>query len=142
MASDIVSQHKRLLLLPNNDLWKRQRKIMHEILGPSKRKVFEPWQELETRVLLYEYLTRPDKWHKAHARFANSVIMNVVFGRRTRIDDPALFEINRVSEEFVQLLDPAGSLVDALPFLARTPIPRVLQPWRWWGDRLYQETLR
>ncbi|KAF5574468.1 cytochrome P450 monooxygenase [Fusarium subglutinans] len=50
---------------------------MHQILNNTKSTVFQPFQDLESRALLYHYMKKPDRWWEANARFANSIIMSV-----------------------------------------------------------------
>jgi hypothetical protein len=50
------------------------------------KKFSEP-MELESTVMLHEYLQEPDNYFQHHARFTNSVVMMVAFGRRTEKDD-------------------------------------------------------
>jgi len=142
MAGEIVSRNKRLVFLPHNELWKMERKIMHEILGPSQKDLFAPLQDIETRALLHDYLIGPQNWYKAHGRYSNSIIMNVIFGRRTKSNDANLAELLEISENFLHLFEPCTSFIDSFPFLNKLPIPRRLQPWRWWGDREYERTLK
>lgn len=141
MGADIVSGGKRLLFLPNNDLFKLQRKIAHEVLGPGQKNVFAPHQDLESRALLYEYLVRPEDWWLAHARYSSSVIMNVVFGRRTKLGDENVINILTMGEKVFEVMQPGSNLVDAFPFLAKVPLPKWMQPWRWTGDKYYKKTL-
>ncbi|OQV03387.1 hypothetical protein CLAIMM_08436 [Cladophialophora immunda] len=140
MAHSLASGGKRILVMPYGDLWRRERKIMHQILANTKRRIFEPFQDIESRALLYEYLHEPDLWPRSHHRYANSVIMSVVFGRRTSLKDPYLLELLHTSEQFVRYLMPARSVVDVFPFLAKIPWLKTWQPWRWYGDELYRRT--
>ncbi|KAK1846901.1 cytochrome p450 [Colletotrichum chrysophilum] len=140
MAYDLVSRGKRTLLMPYGDLWRRERKVMHQILNATQRNIFEPFQDLESKALLLNYLERPDEWWKSHGAFSGSVIMSVVFGRRAGVDDANLSDSLAVSEEFVEYLMPGRAIVDHFPFLANIPWFKSLQPWRWYGDDLYERT--
>ncbi|KAI8167049.1 Cytochrome P450 monooxygenase COX1 [Colletotrichum sp. SAR 10_70] len=140
MAYDLVSRGKRTLLMPYGDLWRRERKVMHQILNATQRNIFEPFQDLESKALLLNYLERPDEWWKSHGAFSGSVIMSVVFGRRAGVDDANLSDSLAVSEEFVEYLMPGRAIVDHFPFLADIPWFKALQPWRWYGDDLYKRT--
>ncbi|KAE9574997.1 hypothetical protein CGMCC3_g8928 [Colletotrichum fructicola] len=140
MAYDLVSRGKRTLLMPYGDLWRRERKVMHQILNATQRNIFEPFQDLESKALLLNYLERPEEWWKSHGAFSGSVIMSVVFGRRAGVDDANLSDSLAVSEEFVEYLMPGRAIVDHFPFLADIPWFKALQPWRWYGDDLYKRT--
>lgn len=140
MAYDLISNQKRTLLMPYGNLWRRERKIMHMILNVNQQTSFEPFQDLESRALLYHYLQNPNNWWNAHGTFSGSIILSVVFGRRASLDDPNLAASLAVSEEFVQFLAPGRAVVDILPFLMKIPWFKNLQPWRWYGDDLYRRT--
>jgi hypothetical protein len=142
MAYDLISNQKRTLLMPYGDLWRRERKIMHQILNVNQQVSFEPFQDVESRALLYHYLENPDNWWKAHGTFSGSVIMSVVFGRRAGLHDANMKASLAVSEEFVDYLAPGRALVDIFPFLIRVPWLKSLQPWRWYGDDLHRRTKR
>jgi len=114
---------------------------MHQILNNTQHSIFEPCQDVESRALLYQYLRNPEAFAQATERFANSVIMNVTFGRRTEIGDPDLAVLLENFGEFVKYLSPGRSVVDVIPVLGRLTWLKSLQPWRWYGDRLYRRTL-
>ncbi|EKG14271.1 Cytochrome P450 [Macrophomina phaseolina MS6] len=140
MAGEILSGGKRIVFMPYGDLWKWERKVVHEILGPAKKEMFAPYQDTESRALLYEYLTQPDKWHLSNARYSSSVIMSVVFGRRTKLNDENVARIVQANDELTKVFEPGSNLIDAFPFLGRIPLPKSIQPWRWWGDAQYEQT--
>jgi len=141
MAQELLSQGHRMLLMPYGEDWRRQRKVMHQILNNTQHSIFEPCQDVESRALLYQYLRNPEAFAQATERFANSVIMNVTFGRRTEIGDPDLAVLLENFGEFVKYLSPGRSVVDVIPVLGRLTWLKSLQPWRWYGDRLYRRTL-
>lgn len=92
MANDLVSRGNRMLLMPYGDLWRRERKMMHQILNSSQLKNFEHFQDNQSAILMLDYLTEPQKWHVAHGRFSNSIIMSYLFGKPTELDDPRTAE--------------------------------------------------
>lgn len=142
MAHQLISSGNRILLMPYGDLWRRERKIMHQILNVNQKAIFEPYQDIESRALLFEYSRLPHLFWSSHARYANSVVMSVVFGRRSKLDDPELKELLGTAEEFVQYLIPGRALVDVVPWLVNIPWLKVWQPWRWYADDLYKRTRR
>jgi len=141
MPGDIASGGKRLVFMPYGKLWKWERKVIHEIIGPGNRDVFAPIQDIESKALLYQYLTEPGLWNQANARYANSLIMSLVYGRRTKLGDPSVNRIIDTSNEIMKMFEPGSNLIDSFPFLARIPLPHSIQPWRWWGDSVYKNSL-
>lgn len=72
MASDLISRGNRMLMMPYGDLWRRERKMMHQIPNSSQLKNFEHFQDTESALLMADYLREPEKWYLPHGRFANS----------------------------------------------------------------------
>ncbi|PVH73673.1 cytochrome P450 [Cadophora sp. DSE1049] len=130
MTQDIMSGGARMLLMPHSDRWRNQRKIMHSILnGKSAETTFVPYQELEVKQLVYDYLNNSDNFHVCNQRFSNSVITSVVFGRRSGLHDKQLKEILDLVEILGQyLFHPLKNIPDVFPWLHNLPKP--LQWWR------------
>ena len=131
-----------MVLMPYGDTWRRQRKLTHQVLSISNQRIFKPSQDLESKALMYELLTEPERWYLSLGRFSSSVILSVVFGIRTRNGDPNLMAIYKTQEEFVPYTMPGASIVDSFPFLAKIPFFKAAQPWRWKGDAIYNRTVK
>ncbi|KAL2845876.1 cytochrome P450 [Aspergillus pseudoustus] len=107
--------------LNNGEKWRQSRKMWQAILNGSAAKQYLPYQELETRQLLFDLLRAPTEWRDHIERYSNSVAMTMVNGRRI-IDaaDP------RVKETIQDLYDLAetgvrGAFLDSWPFLWKLP---------------------
>lgn len=111
---------------------------MHQILSTRQKDVFQPFQDLESKNLLYDYLHNPGKWYLANGRFANSVIMSVVFGTRSTLDDPEVVALFETIEMFLEEQQPGKNVVDGFPILAT--LPKALQWWRPRGERIFNIT--
>ena len=116
-ASGLLSSNSRMVLMPYGDRWRLLRRILHSVLNKTNMPTFEPFQDVESRNLLHDYLINPEKWFEANQRYANSVIMSVVFGRRMRMSDPDTRELFETSNELILAIQPGANLVDALPWL-------------------------
>lgn len=138
MLSTLLSGDSRLLLMPYDAQWRQVRKIMHQVLNARQLDVFMPFQDLESKQLCWDYLNHKEQWYHANARYANSVIMSVVFGRRTSLDDPDCRELFETVDTFLENFKPGYNPVDTYTFLARLPKP--LQWWRPRGEREFQKT--
>jgi hypothetical protein len=126
--------------MPYNDRWRMLRKIMHNVLMARQQDVFMPFQDLESKHLLWDYLEKPDRWWSANGRYANSVIMSVVYGRRSVLDDPDVVELFETLELFLENQQPGVNIVDGFNFLKR--LPNSLQWWRTRGDAVFHKTFR
>ncbi|SPO07785.1 probable cytochrome P450 [Cephalotrichum gorgonifer] len=139
MTQGIMSGESRIVLMPYNERWRMLRKIMHQILSSRQQDIFKPFQDLESKNLCWDYLQTPDRWWSANARYANSVIMSVVFGRRSMLDDPDVIELFETLELFLENQQPGVNIVDAFPILDK--LPKVLQWWRPRGQRIFEQTV-
>ena len=138
-ASGILSEDSRIVLMPYGERWRLLRKVMHTILNKQNMMTFAPFQDVESRNLLYDFLKSPDSWYLATQRFANSVIMSVVFGTRMKLEDPNIKELFETSNELILALQPGANLVDTFTWLEYLPKP--LQWWRKRGEALHQKTV-
>jgi cytochrome P450 len=138
MTQDIMSGGGRVVLMPYDDRWRRTRKIMHQILSARQRDTFKKVQDLESKHLLYDYLHNPERWFSANGRYANSIIMSVVFGIRSKLDDPQVAKLFETAEMFLAQQQPGVNIVDGFPILAR--LPKFLQWWRPRGEKMFRYT--
>lgn len=129
-----------MLLMTYSDRWRHIRKIFHAILNKQNMATFAPFQDLESKHLLYDYLQRPEQWFLANQRFSNSVIMGVIFGKRMELGDPNIKALFDSSNEFIGALQPGANMVDGFYFLDWVPKP--LQWWRPRGQRYYEKTIQ
>ncbi|KIW50490.1 hypothetical protein PV05_09294 [Exophiala xenobiotica] len=139
MASGVISGGNRILLMPYGERWRTLRKIMHSILNKQNAPVFAPFQDVESKHLLYDFLHHPELWYSATQRFANSVIMSVVFGKRMELEDPKIRELFDTSNATIDAFQPSANLVDSLTFLEK--LPKSLQWWRPRGEAMFQKTV-
>ena len=139
-ASGLLSSDSRMLLMPYGERWRLLRRILHQVLNKQNMPTFEPFQDVESRHLLHDFLTHSELWYSANQRFANSVIMSVVFGKRMHLEDPDVLELFDTSNELILALQPGANIVDAVPVLDKI-IPKPLQWWRKRGERLHAKTV-
>ncbi|KAI9367727.1 cytochrome P450 [Aspergillus egyptiacus] len=114
--------------LNNGEKWRQSRKMWQTVLNNTAAKQYLPYQELETRQLLFDLLNTPARWRDHIERYSNSVAMTMVNGRRiVEADDPA------VKETIQDLYDLAetgvrGAFLDSWPFLWKIPGAEWLLP--------------
>lgn len=125
--------------MPYNDTWRNIRKIMHQLLTAKQAESYRPYQDTESKQLLWDYLHDPDNFFLHNGRYANSVIMSVVFGKRTRSDDPNVIQLFGTIDDFLGNTTPGKWLCDSFPQLAK--LPRWMQWWRPFGEDGYRRTI-
>lgn len=138
-GSEILSGDCRMVLMPYGERWRLLRRIAHNVLNKQNMPTFAPFQDVESRHLLVDFLRTPEVWYMHTQRFANSVIMSVVFGKRMQLDDPNIRDLFDTSQELIAALQPGAYLVDGFPWLAR--LPRWMQWWRKRGENLHRKTV-
>lgn len=138
MTQDIMSGGSRIVLMPYGDRWRKIRKAMHQILSTRQKDTFAQFQDLESKHLLHDYLHHTDRWFSANGRYSNSVIMSVVFGIRSKLDDEEVTKLFETVEMFLEQQQPGANLVDGFPVLAK--LPKQLQWWRAKGNHLFDYT--
>ncbi|KAF2117171.1 cytochrome P450 [Lophiotrema nucula] len=129
-TSDVMSGGCRMVMQPYGPQWRSIRKIMHSILNLKNAPTFAPFQDIESKQLVYEVLQKPEDWWKSNQRFANSVVMSVVFGKRMSKEDQNVERLFDTSREFLAALQPGANLVDTFYVLDRLP-----GPLKWWRKR-------
>ena len=111
-----------------NEKWRNIRKIMHQLLTTKQCETYRPFQDTESRQLLWDYLHEPHNFYRHNGRYANSVIMSVVFGKRTLATDPNIIQLFATIDDFLGNTTPGKWLVDSFPQLAK--LPKWMQWWR------------
>lgn len=76
-----------MALMEYGPQWRKIRKTMGMFTSMTEVKKFSGSMELESTVMMYEYLHDPENYYQHHSRFANAVVMTVGFGRRTEKGD-------------------------------------------------------
>jgi hypothetical protein len=85
--SETLSGGLRMALMEYGPQWRKIRKAMGMFTSMTEVKKFSKEMESESTVMMHEYLHDPENYFQHHARFANSVVMTVGFGRRTAKGD-------------------------------------------------------
>jgi hypothetical protein len=112
---------------------------MHQLLTTKQAESYRPFQDIESKQLCWDYLHNPNDFWLHNARYANSVIMSVIFGKRTRGEDKWVRMMFETAEQFLSDFVPGTYLCDSFPVLAK--LPRSLQWWRSSGEVAYQKTV-
>ena len=87
-SADIISGHRRMLLMPYGERWRNLRGIIHTMFTPKASEVFKPSQEFESKQLLADIAaTRDDEsaFYQHIRRYSTSVILTSTYGFRVPV---------------------------------------------------------
>lgn len=59
MTSELVSRGLRMTFMPYSDLWRRQRRLLHQLTSPAASSTYEPIQEQESTQIVLDMLNDP-----------------------------------------------------------------------------------
>ncbi|ESK86303.1 cytochrome p450 [Moniliophthora roreri MCA 2997] len=163
VAADIVSAGQRQLFLPASAVeFKVIRKANHSELGPTPVRQYRRYQELESRVLLHDFVEHGYKsadmmaeglgrssdsdfmnlhWFSLVRRFATSVVMIVMYGERVHAirGNKSLSALYEILENLNAVSLPGSFLADTFTFLQY--LPDILAPWRVKAVKMHEKEL-
>ncbi|KIW21520.1 hypothetical protein PV08_02100 [Exophiala spinifera] len=138
VTQDIMSGGNRIVMMTHTERWRNLRKIMHSLLMASNSETYKPFQDVESRALLWQYLKDPGRFYEHGGRFANS---STVFGRRTSMRDANVQTLFSTIDDFIgSQASPSTALVEQFPWLVKL-LPRSLQWFRPEAERIYKKTV-
>ncbi|KAK5080715.1 hypothetical protein LTR05_008419 [Lithohypha guttulata] len=135
VASDLISDGKRFLLMGYTAEWRKLRAIVHKLLTPKVSATFRPSQELEAKQLIYDVYRDSQRLDETSfymhvRRYTTSVVMTSTYGRRIpQWDCEDVREVYGLMKEFSDATAPGAFVADMIPPLASF-IPLGLQWWR------------
>nr|BAK09499.1 cytochrome P450 [Postia placenta] len=156
VASDLVSDGQRMVLMANNRELKIARRTLQGILSPGPSKKMRNMQDLESRVLLRDLVVHGDSsltetftegphgevperhWFSVFRRYTTSIVMSLSYGQRMNrfLDNPDLHKVYEAMSVFMHASEPGNYLADVFPILRR--LPDILAPWRKEGRRMHE----
>ena len=97
--------------------------MIHAFLNVKKSESYVPYQDLESKQMLFEMLTQPERFLDSLRRYAMSVTASIVFGFRIlKFDDERLIHLFEILETFTELIQSnAAALLEVFPLLRLLP---------------------
>jgi len=127
---DAITGGLNMVLARYTDEWRILRRTAHAILTPQASMQHLPIQKAEATQLLHDLLIAPEKFYTHIRRYSNSVIMSVLYGKRSpryeTAHATAFFEVQHLWE--LALEPGAHPPVDLIPILKY--IPEYWAPWK------------
>ncbi|BGP43937.1 hypothetical protein JCM10449v2_007994 [Rhodotorula kratochvilovae] len=140
MTSELVSRGLRMTFMPYGDLWRRERRLLHQLTSPASAASYEEIQEMESAQFVRDMLDKPKEFWGHCQRYAGSTIMQIGFNKRaTSPKDPAITRMRNINEMMTKTAVAGRYLVDSLPFL--NYLPPFLAPFKREASAIFDETL-
>lgn len=136
MVGECISQGNRSLILPYGEQWRGYRRLQGSFLSPRMSSLYRELQDLESKQLISELLTRDD-FSKRYHRYSSSLTFALAYGKRMPTGQEE--EVKGV-ERIMDNLNTAfitDWIVDSLPFLNN--LPSFMKPWKQIADFLGDE---
>ena len=136
MVGECISQGNRSLILPYGEQWRGYRRLQGSFLSPRMSNTYRELQDLESKQLVSDFLTRDDFFKRYH-RYSSSLTFALAYGKRMPTGQEE--EVKGV-ERIMDNLNKAfitNWIVDSLPFLNN--LPDFMKPWKKVADELGDE---
>ncbi|KAI0544513.1 cytochrome P450 [Xylaria curta] len=123
-AGEMMGWANSLGLVPHNNLFKAQRKIVHQIIGTnSAASQFHALEEAEVGHFLLHLLENPENLVEHVKTEIGSVTLRIAYGytAESHKNDPLIDMSTDVMTKFSRAAVPGTYLVDTFPFLRKLP---------------------
>ena len=99
------------------------RKMIHGLLNVVTSKSYLPYQVLENKQMLYQFLTQPNDFLQHIRRYSNALTTTMVFGWRTpTYADPKMMQLFDGFSEFSDINQTGtAAIIDFFPILGKLP---------------------
>lgn len=136
MAGENLTKGMHLLLRRYDERYKLHQRLDAPVLSPRASKTYYPMQDLESKQLLFDFLST-NNFRKVYERYAGSLVYSLAYGIRLHTgNEPMLKHAHQVQENFGYAGRVGTWIVDALPFLNH--LPPSLAPWKKTAEKFYQ----
>ncbi|KAJ7257797.1 cytochrome P450 [Mycena rebaudengoi] len=122
-VADVVTGGLHLALGRYTENWRTLRRAAHAILTPQASARHLPIQQAEATQLLHDILRQPQAYRAHTRRYSSSVIMSVLYGKRSpRYETPQTTAFFKAQHEWDLLLEPGTTPpIDFIPILKLVP---------------------
>ncbi|KAK4550436.1 hypothetical protein LTR36_000014 [Oleoguttula mirabilis] len=123
IGQHLCSGGLRMLMMNYGPTWRATRKMVHTLLNANVAKTYVPYQILENKQMLYDFLKQPEGFLKHIRRYSNALTTTMVFGWRTpTYEDEKMKQLFDGFSEFAEINQTGtAALIDFFPLLRRLP---------------------
>lgn len=134
MVHECISKGYRTLNLPYGLQWRTHHRLQAALLNIRMSALYRDVQDLESKQLVKEFLTRDDFAKRFH-RYSSSLIFALAYGQRApRGDEPEIQAVDTIMHRLNDALLQTW-IVDIYPMLNN--LPKFLAPWKRLADRMH-----
>lgn len=80
IGQKLCSDDLRMLMMKYSPQWRMVRKMVHNLLNVTSAQSYVPYQDLESKQMLYDFLRTPDDFLHHVRRYSNSLTTSFTFG--------------------------------------------------------------
>lgn len=126
----ICKDETHLLLMGYTPAWRHLRKVFMSVLNITTVQSLRPLQQAEASQAMKQLCETPEDFDQHIRRYATSVILSSVFGRRgADFNNPGVKQIYHVQDQFSEILEPGNTPpADMFPILKY--VPAFLAKWK------------
>ncbi|KAH7081438.1 cytochrome p450 monooxygenase [Paraphoma chrysanthemicola] len=141
VAQEVASGGLRLVVMKYGALWRTMHKMIHNIFNIRAAVTYVPYQDLENKQMLSDFLDNPQDFVNHIRRFSNSLTTQMVFGVRTHThEDPRLRQLFEGFQEWSEIAGGTSTqLLDLYPILQK--LPAFLRPNFRYAQQLHKKEL-
>lgn len=138
MMRELSGGNNRVTFMPYGEEWRLVRKIYHNTLDVKAADSYVPYQDLESKQLLVDFLNSPGSFEDHIKRYTHSQMTQIVFGfRTTSMDDQHLKQFFRSFEAvIIAAQGTSAALLDLFPVLRK--LPEILLPVKRRAKKLHE----
>ncbi|KAH3953158.1 hypothetical protein HBH53_034660 [Parastagonospora nodorum] len=137
MAQELVCKGHNILFRPSGADLSRHQQMEAPVLSPRASTSYTPLQDIESRILLKNFLNTND-YEIQFERYAASIVYTLAYGLRVETGKEWQLQANHQNVEHLVLAGEMGRwIVDSLPFLKY--LPGFLAPWKKTAEKWHRE---
>ncbi|KAI5899194.1 cytochrome P450 [Schizophyllum commune H4-8] len=121
--NELVGWKNSLIFSPFNDVWKRQRRLFHQVIGTrSSLMHYDAMKEVVAANFVANLIEEPQKMEEHCHTFAGDLILRVTYGYVSKGYDPMIKMAEEITDAASEFGAPGKWMVDVLfPFLRYVP---------------------
>lgn len=136
MANENLTKGMHLLLRRYDERYRLHQRMEAPVLSPRASSTYYPIQDLESKQLLYDFLSS-NNFFKHFERYSASLVYTLTYGFRLETgEEQEMKSAREVMHNFGLAARPGTWIVDAIPAL--NTLPMCISPWKQTAEKFFQ----